>query len=388
MDENTIERSLAVGANIVENNARKFPHKRYLYGAVEDAAGNCNHITVIAGLRGTGKTVLLSQLAAGRPHAYMQLDYAPLKSQNLYDVLQYLYKVKGLRLIMLDEFQDSMDFSSLKAFFEEVKGEVSLVISGSSAVALEQPELARRTKRLALKPLSFREYLYFKKGIELKAMTFEELLKTPNAGMHAYSPLMKEYMAEALPYMLAGEADIMELVEKIIRHDLVVFRKLDSGNVAEIEKLLMAFAVWRGKVSFNALSQHSGLEKTQLMRYVSLLKDALLLNEVLPQGSANRVLSKERKIYLSPPFRQGLCRELKTESDAGMLREEFFIHHALDLGPRYLPESGAPDFSIKGRTFEIGGQSKNRKQRPDYLVVDGRVPGKGELPLAAFGLLY
>jgi len=389
MDEGILEKALAIGANIVESNAGKYSIRRYLYSELELSTENKNHITVLAGLRGAGKTVLLSQLASGKKYSYLQMDYAPLKSLELYDLLSYLYRSKGSDLIILDEFQECMDFSSLKAFYEETKGEVSVVVSGSSAVALHRPpELARRTKNLFLQPLSFREYLLFKKGIKLPVLTFEEIREGKANSLLIHSPLIKDYMAESLPYMLGGDANVMDLIDKIIRHDLMVFRKLDYGNVTEIEKVLVSLALSKGETSYTSISNSIGVEKTQIMRYMSLLEEALVLKELLPEGAAGRVAAKERKIYFTPPFRSGILRELGAEPEVGIMREEFFVQHVFDSSLKYLWGEGRPDFSFMGKTFEVGGARKGKEQGADYLVVDGKVPGKGELPLVAFGFLY
>lgn len=388
MDEGILEKGLIIGANIVETNAKKYQKQRYLYPAVNNAIKNRNIISILMGLRGTGKTVLLSQLITGKKYSYLQMDYAPLKNLNLYDILQYLHKVKGSEIIVLDEFQDSMDFSSIKAFFEETKGQVSLLISGSSAIALYPNELIRRVNKLVLEPLSFREYLYFKRGIEKPVLSINEIIEDKYRDILVYAPLIKEYMAEALPYMLETEANIIELIDKIIRYDLMVFRKLNYENVREVEKILLTLAFAKGQTSFNALSNKTGIEKTQVMRYIALLKEALLIKDITASGSLNRTILKEQKIYLTPPFRYGICKELRVETDIGTLREEFFIQHTYEHGPRYIYGKGMPDFLVKGKRFEIGGPAKHWEQKPDYLVVDDKVPGKGELPLVAFGFTY
>ncbi len=388
MDEHIVEKALAIGTNIIESNYKKYPKKRYLHQILKKEIDNKELITILMGLRGTGKTVLISQLIAGKKYAYLQMDYAPMKGQDLHDVLVYLHKVKGMDVLVLDEFQDSMDFSSVKAFYEETKGEVSLVITGSSAVALYPPELTRRVKTLTLEPLSFREYLFFKKDIELQPLFLNDIIEGKWKDLIVYSPIISEYMRIALPYMLETEASILDLIDRIIRHDLVVFRKINQENIAEVEKILFSLAVSKGETSFSSLSNKTGVEKTQVMRYISLLRDVLLLKEVPSSGSPSRAILKERKFYLTPPFRQGICNELGLWVDIGMLREEFFIQHTFRYSPSYVWGRGMPDFMIGGKTYEVGGPSKKREQQSNYVVVDGKVPGKDELPLIAFGFLY
>ena len=193
-------------------------------------------------------------------------------------------------------------------------------------------------------------------------------------------------MAKALPYMLKSDADIFELITKFLRHDLIAFRKMDMENVLEIEKLLYNIALSSEQLSLSSLSQRIGINKTQVHRYLQLLNDGLILKEVRARGKV-KALQKDKKIYLTPPIRTAILDKLKKPRNRGLEREEFFVQHAFHLGLSYDPGSHT-DFYIGKESYEIGGPGKTRRQKPDYLVVDSKLPGKNELPLVAFGFLY
>ncbi len=383
LDRDVVEKGLVIGSRIVENNS-KYAYKRYLYPGLSKSIENRHSITILVGLRGTGKTVLVSQVLSGKNYAYLPMDYTPLKSQPLYDMLEYIHVSKGAEYIALDEFQESLQFDEIKAFYEAYKGEVSLVLTGSAALAFYPRELARRVERLTLEPLSFREFLALSRGIEEKRTTLDRILSGRWRHLLHYSQFIPDYMANALPYLLQFKSDIFELLKKFLRDDLITFRKLDMENIVEIEKTLYAIAISSEQISLTGLSQRIGVAKSQLHRYIELLKDGLVLKEVLPKGGK---VHKEKKLYLTPPIRAGILKSIGKPFNVGILREEFFVQHTLNLGLEFDPKTTA-DFYLAGDTYEIGGPGKTWEQGSDYLVVDGKLPGKGELPLVAFGFLY
>ena len=77
--------------------------------------------------------------------------------------------------------------------------------------------------------------------------------------------------------------------------------------------------------------------------------------------------------------------------DAGTIRETFFfnqmrVNHKVTASP-------ISDFEIQGKTFEVGGKSKGKKQITDakegYVVKDEIEYGYGNvIPIWAFGLNY
>ena len=79
------------------------------------------------------------------------------------------------------------------------------------------------------------------------------------------------------------------------------------------------------------------------------------------------------------------------QEDAGTLRETFFLSQ-MQVNQEVFA-SKAADFLINGKTFEVGGKNKGKKQLSDakegYVVKDDIEFGSANIiPLWAFGLLY
>ena len=138
-------------------------------------------IVEISGLRRTGKTTLLMQTI----NTLLKQDINPLNiwyftfdeylidfDQLLSDFQKQTKKsiIKDKVFIFLDEIQKLPDFQSKLKIYYDLYPELKFVISGSTSLFLRkkiQESLAGRIISLFLKPLSFKEYLYFSERPEL-----------------------------------------------------------------------------------------------------------------------------------------------------------------------------------------------------------------------------
>ena len=78
-------------------------------------------------------------------------------------------------------------------------------------------------------------------------------------------------------------------------------------------------------------------------------------------------------------------------TDIGNIRETFFYNQMRVVSD--VISSRISDFEIDGKTFEVGGKKKGKKQLVDaiegYVVKDDIEFGSGNIiPLWAFGLMY
>ena len=100
-------------------------------------------------------------------------------------------------------------------------------------------------------------------------------------------------------------------------------------------------------------------------------------------------IGKVEKVYLD---NTSLAYLLGREStDIGNIRETFFYNQMRVT--QEVVSSRVSDFEIDGRTFEVGGKRKGKKQIADaaegYIVKDDIEYGSGNIiPLWAFGLTY
>ena len=100
-------------------------------------------------------------------------------------------------------------------------------------------------------------------------------------------------------------------------------------------------------------------------------------------------LGKVEKVYLD---NTNLMYNLgEGQEDAGTLRETFFLNQ-MRVNHKVV-SSPISDFEVQGKTFEVGGKSKGKKQitdaREGYVVKDDIEYGYGNvIPIWAFGLNY
>jgi len=124
-----------------------------------------------------------------------------------------------------------------------------------------------------------------------------------------------------------------------------------------------------------------------VMRFLADVEKTEVLKRVYPCGEGIKMVRKEAKYYLPFPYRFSLCASSDKRPDIGSLREEFFVNHCDGC---YLKtrDIATADFKIKNKTFEIGGKSKRKRQKADYIILDGLDTSQNRIPLFLFGFLY
>ena len=122
---------------------------------------------------------------------------------------------------------------------------------------------------------------------------------------------------------------------------------------------------------------------------MAYLEKAGLLAQLKDGTGGLGELGKVEKVYLD---NTNLMFALSDgHEDAGTIRETFFfnqmrVNHKVTSSP-------ISDFEIQGKTFEVGGKSKGKRQITDakegYVVKDDIEYGYGNvIPIWAFGLNY
>ncbi len=376
--------------------------KRYLFEKIKGISNS--FFAGIVGLRGIGKSTLLLQLADEFENSlYIEADAPYLKGSELYYFLHFA-RSKGIENFFIDEIQYSNYWQQgLKTFYDENafgKG-IKLVFSGSSSIDIirTSADLSRRALIYNLKPLSFREFLIVKKKQgEISAIPIEDILDEKKrheliTKTSKFNTFVEEY------YKLGGLGFSIEpketfylamknTLDKIINNDLAYLRQMDLKLENDVFKILEFIAISpAGEVSYSNIANKIGLNKNTLIRIIDDLQKLGIVKRVLPCGKAG--IRKEPKLYLAFPFREFFNDLTNNKSDLGALREEFFVNHVEKIC-YFKGERGqkTPDFLFQGKKFEIGGQGKNWKQNPDYIVKDFPTYEEKAIPLYLFGFLY
>ncbi len=281
----------------------------------------------------------------------------------------------GYTRFFLDEvhFHAQID-EVLKKVYDFLK--VHVIFTSSVALALNQSayDLSRRMVLRPLNPFSYREYLFFKHGLQLEPLTLEQVLnKEWTAGHLRAGRHFDDYLQGGLMPFALNEPAPLEILKNIlrtvIRKDVPTVMRLMVDELDVIEKLV-EFVGRSGVdgINYTSLSKNLGITKYKAEQYLGLLERAFVLQRIFPKGS--NVL-KEPKVLMALPYRL-LSREMA--DCIGGLREDFVVEmmrHSQTPIHYLKTKRGAktPDYLLSdGTVIEVGGKGKGRTQFKDVVA--------------------
>jgi len=400
MEEGTFASILTVSAAIAERS--KVKELRPLSAEIVKEILNKNSgVFIVAGVRGSGKTTILAELY-GREKNAMFINAEILLKHNidLLDFLHYAYS-KDYRIFLIDEIHALPNWEKdIKIFFDETRAKI--VLSGSSAIMLKAKgsELSRRASFYHTKPLSFREYIFFKTkkllpkvGIRDIVERGKDLEKEIAPYLHFFSPYLH---FDALPaaFFERTKEVYVNIVERTIRYDLAYLREIDVYYIDNVFKTIKILATsLPAEISYSSLASSLGVSIKLVKEIIGSLAQAGIIYAIPPLGKGKKAVRKEEKILMPLSFRAALCSYYGVVAEKGSLREDFFVQHVGEC--HYLKtgiERRTPDFVKNGFVFEVGGPSKSYSQIAKtmnaFVVKEGLGLKKDELSLYLFGLLY
>jgi hypothetical protein len=380
-----------------------------------------NRFTIVVGQRGVGKTTAMVQhiLSSYRSDIftnkalYVQADHFLVSGRSLYEIAEQFYNLGG-EMICFDEIHKYPNWSiELKSIYDTFP-KLAVIASGSSALEIYSGsrDLSRRAVVLRMFGMSFREFIEFELGIDLKSSGLEDIIGShqriadsvvsavekkgkkvlalfKSYLRHGYYPYFKEYKNMELFYLT-----LEQNIHTTLESDLIaIYPSLSGNSIKKIKKLLTIIA---SSVPFTPdlkklkTMLDVGDERT-LKTYIRYLEDAGIILTVSKGGRGLRQLEKPEKIYLN---NTNLIHAISGSipAETGNMRETFFLNMTGAFHKVSSPAQG--DFLIDGKyLFEIGGKSKDfaqiRNIRNSFLAIDNIESGIGnKIPLWVFGLLY
>jgi len=378
-------------------------YKRFIYKHLRDSKAK---VTGIYGARGVGKTTLMLQLLnelnlSVREAIYISCDHPIFTDINLFEFLEEFNK-KGGKYIFIDEVHKIKDFQKhIKSAYDFL--DLKVYFSGSSAVAITDPDFIRRFSMYKIPVLSFREFIELSYGINLVSYSLEEILESHEeivAGILKEIPdkilkIFGKYIEEgAYPFYFEDPVKYIDrLTESInasLYYDIGEIYGVSPEKIHSLKKLLVTICVSKPlELSIEKLANITGITKSTLYRYIEYLARADLIIHVSHEAKRFKAVRKPDKLYLS---NTNLFNALCLGKDTGTIRETFFAsmlsyRHRLN----YLDRG---DFLVDERyIFEIGGKNKDfsqiKGQKNAFLVVDDVEIGfEKKIPLWLFGFLY
>ncbi len=258
---------------------------RELFKDIEDSM-DLKEITVLSGVRRSGKTYILYHLARKFDGVYLNFEDERLIGFE-YEDFDKLYNLVGSRPLLLDEVQNVRGWEK---FVRRIHNKVKVVVSGSNSQLLGSEfatTLTGRTITFNIYPLNYSEFLNFK-----------EL----NPSIHSFERYLE----------LGGFPRIVETERKeFIREyfDMIIYRDILPRFNIKYSEALKDLAVYLlshiGKpYSYRNLSRVIGIKHEMTVKeYIRHLESSFLVYELQKFDPSYR--SRERspkKIYTVDPM--------------------------------------------------------------------------------------
>ncbi len=368
---------------------------RYLYDNV-----NWNGRMIgITGPRGIGKTTLVLQYAKKKlsieDSLYVTAEDFYFANHRLLDLADEFAKRGGKHLI-IDEIHRYKDWSKELKLMYDYHPELQVIFTGSSVLDISRgaADLSRRAVMYNMQGLSFREYLSLFHGIDLGTYSLDEIVSKKVECPPDFLPFkfFTDYIRNGYYPFPADDMflRIRQIVNLTLETDIPQYAGM---NVSTGRKLKQLLAIIARSVPFkpnvSSIATALNVSRNSVADYCLYIEEAGLISQLRDDTGGIRGLGKVEKIYLdNTNLIYGLVGE---EAEIGNVRETFFLNQ-MRLN-HDVTSSRVSDFLIDGRTFEIGGRKKGKKQIenvPDsFIVKDDIEYAVGNIiPLWHFGLNY
>lgn len=351
-----------------------------------------DEVTVITGIRRSGKTFLLNELfaAAGAENKVL-IDLENRINRELFQALDYeeildeiarKYDLDSSKKIylFLDEIQYLTDLPSVIKYLLD-HHQIKFVVTGSSSFYLKNlfsESLSGRKQIFELYPLSFSEFLVFKgksKNLTGKKISWNDLKKS-NWRQKAHSSLFEEYLwFGGFPRVVLTNKEVEKTV--LLKDVLYSYIERDVKNISgfkkitELENLIRLLPARIGqKVDIAKISREIRLSRQTVGEYLEFLEKTYMISLVSPfSNSPDREISKAQKLYFCD---SGLANILGRISSGQSLENAVFNNLKIKWQPK-TAFSGINYFQRKTGTEidfildkEIGLEVKETADTADY----------------------
>lgn len=368
---------------------------RYMY----DQVSWQSRMFGLVGPRGVGKSTMILQYIKehreGSRMFYVSADHMYFSSHTLVELVDEFAKEGGGQ-IFIDEIHKYENWSRELKQIYDTHPDVKVGFTGSSVLDIYkgQADLSRRAPIFMMQGLSFREYLALFHQIVVPVYTLRDVLEhRVTLPVNHPLPLFRDYLKRGY-YPFSGESDfelrLRQVINQTMEVDIPIYANMNASTGKKLKRLL---AVIARSVPFkpvmDSLASVVGVSRNVLPDYFLYMEQAGMIGQLRDDTGGIRGLGKVDKVYLD---NASLAYLLGSENtDIGNVRETFFYNQMRVTTD--VISSRISDFEIEGKTFEVGGRKKGKKQISDvamgYVVKDDIEFGSGNIvPLWAFGLTY
>lgn len=290
-------------------------HARNIYPKLL-AHATRRQITVLTGMRRTGKTTLVKQLMAQcdipQKHYFdlERIDVRALFSEPNYETIVQALTRQGTDftkkvLIGLDEIQLVPNLPSVLKYLYDTY-DIKFIVTGSSAYYMKNQfseSLAGRKKIFEIYPLSFGELLSFK-GVRAERLSIDAATRFIPAEYERLKAYYDEYIEfGGFPEVVLADSDeerkdlLSDIISSYINFDLTLLS--DIRNPTNLFKLIRLLAVRIGtKLDISKLTSVTAMARQTVENYLDLLEKSYLVKTIpVLSNSPEREIVKAKKVY-------------------------------------------------------------------------------------------
>jgi predicted AAA+ superfamily ATPase len=287
-------------------------------------------VTVLTGMRRTGKTTLLKYLMeqSDVPQKMFfdleRLDNRELFSEKNYETIVYALTQRGIQfsekvLIGMDEIQLVPNLPSvIKYLYDHY--DIKFILTGSSSYYLKnhfEESMAGRKKIFEVYPLRFGELLDFI-GVPYPAAEFtpfnRPFLHAEYQRLHPYYESFIQFGGFPEVVLSESEADKKDLIADILSS----YINFDIASVMDFKKSETAYKLIKllatrigSKVDISKLASIAGLSRHSLENYLQLFEQSYLIQTIpVSSASPDREIVKAKKLYFLDNGIASLAAEL------------------------------------------------------------------------------
>lgn len=289
---------------------------RKIYTLLEEHLST-RQVTVITGMRRTGKSTLLKELLKNiQSDNKLLIDLEKLDNRDLfnernYENIVYLLQQRGIDFkkksyIALDEIQLVPNIVSvIKYMYDEY--DIKFILTGSSSFYMKNyfsESLSGRKKIFELNTLSFSEMLIFNEVPHVNDSPFDKSFSNVEyERLKYYYELYIEYGGfpeVVLEEKNSNKKDILrDIIDSYINVDIKTIS--DVKNVQNIFNLIKTLSSRVGnRMDFSKLSSILGISRPTLYNYIYLLEQSFLISLVpVFANNPDREIVKAKKLYFN-----------------------------------------------------------------------------------------
>ena len=305
-----------------------------------------DRILLVIGPRQVGKTTLLKQfqeylIDRDESTFFINLENSSYKDllnkdpENIFQLVSQPLPGKHIT-VFIDEIQYLRNPSNvLKWLYDEYKGRIKLIVSGSSAFYIDQKftdSLAGRKFIYEMYPLNFSEYLDFRGRPQPTAVT--------EATIDKYLPDYYDYITYGgYPEVVLAETPeqkktiLAELVNAYTKKDIIDYQLRSADNYVRFMKILSSQI--GSLVNLSEISNTLDVPRSTLEQYLYVMHKSFHVSLVRPfHQNIRKELSKMPKVYFFDTglrnFLLGNFEPFALRIDRGGLLENVFYRQLLN----------------------------------------------------------